>query len=283
MVYIDDEKIAMNSKGIDWSKVKIIWYRRWLAGDEFEQFLNLEQYDSDTRIKLRDFSYSEIRNASSVMFNKLRDKIYNNPNDTPKIAQLEVARKVGLDIPKTLITSSKKDLLGFFHRCNSKIITKCIGNVVSFDSNKNSYSTYTVTVSENDILDGADSFSCSLFQEFLDKDVEIRSFLLADRLYSMAIFSTFHKKTKVDFRRYPNDKPNRNIPFKLPEEIEKKLLEFAKVLKYNNGSFDLILTKEGKYVFLELNPDGQFGMVSTPCNYFLEREFAKELIIKAES
>lgn len=282
--YIDNDTIAMKNNAIDWDKVKVIWYRRWLAGDEFESFLNLKSFDLDTRSRIRDFSYSEIRSASSIMFNKLRNKIFNNPNDTPKAAQLEVARKVGLTIPKTIITSNKKELLRFFKICNSKVITKCIGNVVSFEPSrgKNSYSTYTVTVDKDDIIIGEDNFSISLFQEFLDKDVEIRSFLLAGKIYSMAIFSTFNKQTKVDFRRYPTDKPNRNVPFKLPVDIEDKLLEFAKILNYNNGSFDLILTKEGKFVFLELNPDGQFGMVSTPCNYFLEREFAKELIKKLD-
>ncbi|MDM1050110.1 hypothetical protein [Sphingobacterium hotanense] len=47
-----------------------------------------------------------------------------------------------------------------------------------------------------------------------------------------------------------------------------------KGLGFNTGSIDLILTPDGDYVFLEINPEGQFGMVSHPCNYFLEREMA---------
>ncbi len=42
----------------------------------------------------------------------------------------------------------------------------------------------------------------------------------------------------------------------------------------------MILTPEGKYVFLEINPEGQFGMVSHPCNYYLERELALTFINK---
>ncbi|WP_293933429.1 hypothetical protein [Sphingobacterium sp. UBA6645] len=47
-----------------------------------------------------------------------------------------------------------------------------------------------------------------------------------------------------------------------------------KGLGFNTGSIDLILTPDGDYVFLEINPEGQFGMVPHPCNYFLEREMA---------
>jgi hypothetical protein len=38
------------------------------------------------------------------------------------------------------------------------------------------------------------------------------------------------------------------------------------------------MTKKGEYVFLEVNPIGQFGMVSAPCNYNLEKKIAQYLI-----
>ena len=44
------------------------------------------------------------------------------------------------------------------------------------------------------------------------------------------------------------------------------------------GSIDMVFTKDGHFVFLEVNPIGQFGMTSKPCNYFLERELALSLI-----
>ena len=33
-----------------------------------------------------------------------------------------------------------------------------------------------------------------------------------------------------------------------------------------------------QYVFLEVNPEVQVGMVSYPCNYYLEKKLAEELI-----
>jgi D-alanine-D-alanine ligase-like ATP-grasp enzyme len=49
------------------------------------------------------------------------------------------------------------------------------------------------------------------------------------------------------------------------------------LLKLNTGSIDLIVNTTGEYIFLEVNPVGQFGMVSSPCNYYLEREIARFL------
>ena len=42
-------------------------------------------------------------------------------------------------------------------------------------------------------------------------------------------------------------------------------------MSLNTGSIDLIKTKSGDYVFLEVNPVGQFSMVSFPCKTFKKR------------
>jgi D-alanine-D-alanine ligase-like ATP-grasp enzyme len=48
-------------------------------------------------------------------------------------------------------------------------------------------------------------------------------------------------------------------------------------LDLNCGSIDMIVTPKNEYVFLEVNPVGQFGMVSYPCNYNLEKKIAEYL------
>ena len=90
----------------------------------------------------------------------------------------------------------------------------------------------------------------------------------------MVIYSQNNKNTEADFRNYDLVRPNRTVPYQLPEEIELGLDALMKELNFNTGSIDLILTAKGEYIFLEINPEGQFGMVSHPCNYYLEREMA---------
>jgi glutathione synthase/RimK-type ligase-like ATP-grasp enzyme len=94
----------------------------------------------------------------------------------------------------------------------------------------------------------------------------------------MAIFSTLDPQTRIDFRKYNWDKPNRTIPFKIPDKISDKIIQLMKTLNLNHGSIDLIVTPSEEFVFLEVNPVGQFGMVSDPCNYFLEKKIADYLI-----
>jgi hypothetical protein len=94
----------------------------------------------------------------------------------------------------------------------------------------------------------------------------------------MAIFSQGDRQTEVDFRRYNRTRPNRAVPYRLPGDIVGKLRTLMGSLGMDTGSQDLIRTPDGRHVFLEVNPAGQFGMVSHRCNYHLEKRMAEYLI-----
>jgi glutathione synthase/RimK-type ligase-like ATP-grasp enzyme len=122
------------------------------------------------------------------------------------------------------------------------------------------------------------NFHPTLFQEYIEKVFEIRSFYLNGLFYSSAIMSQNDRQTQIDFRNYNHTKPNRTPPYKLPNELENKLQKLMFDLNLNSGSIDLLVDKYGNYVFLEVNPIGQFAQVSKPCNYYLEEMIANSLI-----
>jgi glutathione synthase/RimK-type ligase-like ATP-grasp enzyme len=116
-----------------------------------------------------------------------------------------------------------------------------------------------------------------LLQEKLDKKYELRVFFLNEEFYAMAIFSQNASDTSVDFRNYKDKKQNRTVPYTLPYNIHVCLLKFVKETNLNTGSIDIVVTTDNRFVFLEVNPVGQFGMVSYPCNYHLEKKVATYL------
>jgi D-alanine-D-alanine ligase-like ATP-grasp enzyme len=81
--------------------------------------------------------------------------------------------------------------------------------------------------------------------------------------------------TKQDYRNYDSYNSNRVVPFDLPEEISIKIKHFSKITNLKTGSIDLILSTKGEYVFLEINPQGQFIGVSNYCNFYLDKEVAE--------
>ena len=199
-----------------------------------------------------------------------------------KIENLEIAKSCNLSVPEYVITSCKLTLSQFAKR-HERIICKPISETPHFTSSIDnniveSIILYTKGFTVDEIEDIPSSFFKSLFQQEILKEFEIRVFYLCDTCYSMAIFSQNDKQTQLDFRNYNDEKPNRTVPFNLPKEVEYNVKKFCRKAGYTMGSLDLIKSTDGNYYFLEINPIGQFGMVSYPCNYYLEKKLAEHLI-----
>ena len=141
------------------------------------------------------------------------------------------------------------------------------------------YYNHVERITQKDVDRLSEEFYPSLFQIEENKLYEIRAFYLFGNFYSMAIFSQCNKETKVDFRKNKYwEHPLKTVPYSLPKSIENNITNLMNELKLETGSIDLIVNNDGDYIFLEVNPCGQFGMTSTPCNYYLEKKIAELLI-----
>jgi len=186
------------------------------------------------------------------------------------------ANDVGFKTPNYGIYCCKEDVI-FFYNKYKKIATKPIGNGLFVNINNKQYLNYTSILTENEIKSFSAKFPHSLFLEYIEKKYELRIFYLDGTCYSMAILSQNDNKTEVDYRNYNNEKPNRNEPYILPKNISNKIKCLMKKLKLKTGSIDIIVTPSDDFVFLEVNPIGQFLNVSHTCNYNLEKKVAEYL------
>lgn len=200
-------------------------------------------------------------------------------NNIEKLNILNDCVKLGITIPETLITSSIESVKNFLNK-HKKIICKPAKNPftkINIHDQELMFSSPTVLISLENIDSFPTKFLLSLFQNYVEKQLEIRCFYLREQFYSMAIFSQNNPKTRVDFRNYDHENPNRVVPYQIPSELEIKLVELMKLNRLSCGSFDIILTPKDEYVFLEVNPIGQFQWLSRNCNYYLEKLIAKYL------
>ncbi|RLJ80217.1 grasp-with-spasm system ATP-grasp peptide maturase [Pedobacter alluvionis] len=261
---------------------KAVWYRKFgLMVESTVDKLSKNELGG----KLHDFFNLEFNAFMSYFDMNFHNNVKwlcdpNHIKGLTKIKQLLIAREVELDIPATLVTNDKQIAKTFFNKYKS-CLTKPIGESEIIKHERKQYQ-ITPKLLDKNVFKKIFSkrFFPSLLQEYLDKDVELRIFFLDDICYTMAIFSQLDEKTKIDFRHYNKEKPNRVVPFKLPKSIENKVIKFMNAVGLNTGSIDMIKTIDNRYVFLEVNPKGQFGMVSLPCNYYLEEKIALSLIQK---
>lgn len=198
--------------------------------------------------------------------------------DLNKLLTSQTAATLGFAVPEFVISTSAEVLVAGV-RSFDEAITKAVSEgLYVFDHGQTSlgYFSYTETVGVDDAE--AAPPAPSLVQRKIDKQFDVRVFFLEGDCHAMAIFSQSSDRTKVDFRRYNDERPNRTVPYRLPDGVEDRLRQLFSALDLNTGSADLLVDAAGDHVFLEINPVGQFGMVSQPCNYQLEREVARRLL-----
>ncbi|KXH84613.1 grasp-with-spasm system ATP-grasp peptide maturase [Chryseobacterium kwangjuense] len=282
-------RISTDQGDLDSAGIKKFWYRR----GNFSKTLTFSIEDiklKELLIKLQSNFQREnermIDNIYTVM--EKGDRINNfKENFTNKIHNLSYARNAGLKIPETLVTNSFDELLNFASRHND-VITKDIEfNAFRFSFGKDTQVhihqpvvKFSMKDIENQSIRNKEKYfgHFSMFQEYTEKKYELRIFFLKGKFYTMAIFSQTNEKTKTDFRNYDTERPNRCIPYQLPEETEMRLTAFMESIDMNCGSVDMIYTPEKEYVFLEVNPVGQFQWLSKNCNYDIERQIALNLL-----
>lgn len=269
-------EIRINNEIINLSNINTFWFRRLLPYNYLLSEYGGLTKNSNLNIELiRNIQseYNRIRDFISVFYKEKKWLSQIENSSLNKIEVLFNARQLGLIIPDSIITTSKNEVIKF-RKKHYSIIVKSISEALGLIIDNEAYLSYTYAISNYDIDNLPENFYPSLIQENIDKDYELRIFYLSGSFYSMAIFSQNDEQTKTDFRVYNKEKPNRNVPFILPKHIEIKLDLLMKKMNLNCGSIDMIKSVNGEYVFLEINPIGQFGMVSKPCNYFLEEKVA---------
>lgn len=190
-----------------------------------------------------------------------------------KLETLRIAAQTGWDIPFTLVSSNRNEVVNHFIRKN--IIVKNIQDTLSTNDGHSLIYQRTKEIKSEEL---PATFSPSLFQEKIEKKYELRVFFLNGKCYSMAIFSQQDDQTATDFREYNHQHMNRYVPYKLADELESKAIKFMNSMGLNSGSIDIVVTPDERFVFLEVNPNGQFGFVNSACNYHLNKKIALELL-----
>ncbi|MBS1775013.1 MAG: grasp-with-spasm system ATP-grasp peptide maturase [Bacteroidetes bacterium] len=266
-------KITVNDTEIDSIEISAYWFRRgWINLNSKVDLYPLS--DKEIKVQVNNHLTNELESLKHFLYHILETKYHiGSPltDKNNKLFTLVKAMEFGLCVPKTWVSETSNPLPK-----NLKLISKGISSVACFHLTDGSIGNYTEEVDKADFK--SDHFFPSLFQEKLDKAYELRIFYLNGIFYSACIFSQSDKQTSVDFRKYNIRKPNRVVPFKLPNETEEKLKMLLDFFDHRTASIDMVVTKENEFVFLEINPIGQFGMVSYPCNYYLEKKIAEHLI-----
>ncbi len=188
-----------------------------------------------------------------------------------KVLQLRVAQEVGLEIPSTLVTNdvaaARSYIDGHGYR---NVICK------AFSATEQQWRE-TRLVGEQELaqLDNV-RYAPVIFQEYVPAVVDLRVTVVGREIFPAAIHSQ-ESEYPVDFRM---DMGNTRIEADdLPEDVSGKLLELMARLGIVYGAIDLRRTPDGRHVFLEVNPAGQWLFVEVATGQPIAAAVARELLV----
>jgi hypothetical protein len=174
--------------------------------------------------------------------------------------QLKVAADLGFEIPSTIVTTDRDELLDFYRHHSGRVVSK-LASATAFSRHWRNLARYTVMVTRRDLGHLASLRHCPMiFQACVPKRFEVRVTVVGQDVFSAEIHSQSNNRTKLDWRRYDfAHTPHRSHV--LPPSIEYRCRALVEKLGLTYGAIDLVFTPDGRYVFLEINPAGQFSWI----------------------
>jgi len=195
-----------------------------------------------------------------------------------KSYQLLLARNLGFSIPNTIMTNNSQDILPHFEN-EGRMIYKQLGWTMF----PNGDVIFTSEVKKEQVIDQPDDIRLTpgIFQEYIEKDYELRVTVVGEEIFAVKINSQQQQRTVIDWRH--DQLSDMYEGYELSEELKQKLIEFNFKAGIEFGAYDLIKTKDGRYIFLECNPSGQWLWLEEKLNHLnISESFARLLINKAK-
>jgi hypothetical protein len=225
-----------------------VWYRR-------ERPLELDPALTDPTSRL--FAWSESTEALTGVWRAL-DCFWMNPPAADeaghrKVRQLQLARRVGLQVPETLITNDPSSARAFaVEHLEHGVIRKALRNIAQAPRS-------TALVTAEDLARIGDvRYAPVTFQRFVPADLDLRVIVVEDEIFAAAIKS--EPEYQTDYRMGLGSAEF--SPYTLPDDVASALLELHHRLGLVYGASDFRVTPDGEHVFLEVNPAGEYLFAS---------------------
>lgn len=255
-------------------EVTAVWYRRPFITryDRAEQKASVafagretEAYLSDVCACLPDVKWIN---------HPVRNQIAGN-----KLGQLRLARQLGFRIPETIVTNDEEEADRFIKRlAPQKVVYKTLSRPFVSETEETYRSVYTSLVEMSPQVARSIKLAPCLFQECVEKDCELRITVVGEQVFATRLFSQEHISTAIDWRRDQHKVKLRQELCVLDPKIERLCVKLVKQLGLVFGAIDIIVTPKGEYVFLEINPNGQWLWMEVLLGAKISEALMRELI-----
>jgi glutathione synthase/RimK-type ligase-like ATP-grasp enzyme len=240
-----------NSEGrVGFDDIRAAWFRR--SGNLYETRLTITSEKLDNYVKIQS------QGTVSALCSSLQTLWVSHPlalrRAEVKALQLVEASKAGLTIPHTLISNDPDWATTFVEALgDADCAVKPLLAVGVTDEEGGFRMPLTTTLPRGHSLESL-ALAPTILQPYVEKAFELRCVVIGDKIFAAKMDTQANEKSRIDSR---GGDPDHEI-FELPEQVEASLHRVMDSFGLNFASLDMIVTPDGEFVFLELNPNGQW-------------------------
>jgi glutathione synthase/RimK-type ligase-like ATP-grasp enzyme len=232
-----ERRWSTGAASVDLDAVATVWHRR----------LFLPQAPASFDAFERRFAEREWRETLLGTLAALPARFVNEPaaeTRAVKPLQLALAQRLGLRVPDTLITNDRREAEAFVERHGGRVVHKTLSPPLH-----RFLPTRRWQPADRDALDHL-VHAPTIFQEQVTGRRELRVTVVGQQL-----FAAEFEPRSIDGRL---DLDCGYRPHALPAAVATQVERLVAALGLTYGTLDFKLSDEGEYMFLELNPSGQY-------------------------
>ena len=266
---------------LNFDDIGVVWNRRVHDPDLGDEL--------DYNPELKEWMQDETTWGLSNSFTLINAPIVNPWEDNERLKfnkwiQMRRAAELGFEIPASRMTNNRESIREFWETTKHEMIFKKIRKGLFKFEGEKTLIVHTSKIPEEKFDDQALDrmrFCPMFFQEHIPKKYDVRSIVVGCDVFSVTIDSQSVPEGVVDFRTAAVLGKLREMKHEvidLGPDVNSKLVQFTRSFGLSFSAIDLIITPDNRIVFLEDNPNGQWGWLEHLTNVPISQAFAEYLI-----
>jgi len=261
---------SYKDRSINYSEITSVWWR-------FKPLLR--NYPNDIgEFETRNFIKREWQLSLDPLKHFLKDRFWINSRESDWITknkpyQLALAKELGFAIPNGIISNNSSVI-----QEKTKEYTQFLYKPLSYFIIPPDRVLYSSVMTDKELNSKKENIALApcIFQEYIEKEYEVRITVVGTEVFPVKINSQEKDETKFDWRK---DQVNlRYETLEIPNEIRERLLKLHSAFGIYYGAFDFIVSPDGSYHFLEVNPSGQWLWMGKSIGRSISETIAEALI-----
>lgn len=256
---MEEDTLVVTYDGVRLDAVSGVWYRK--PRDVMEKDLHVDP-------RLKTYSQSALQNHTIMVLSAFRDAVWASNyfairQANSKAWQIEAAKRIGMQTPRTLMTSDAARAKAFIEAEGSCIVKAQSAYSPTFQGTRESF--FTTKISTQNMPDLSNlHLAPSIFQQGIDTEFDVRVTVVGDKVFPAIIRANgFDDDSAIrDWRLGHYEGELRIEPYEnFPADVARMCVEHNKALGLKYGAIDFVMDKHNQLWFLENNPNGQWGFV----------------------